>query len=96
MVCGNETTHNGYTTWDEMKNCTPGQYYLYVDTYACRPADARCRKSAYGYYCLKCGTVSSESDCVKKTDITNMTGKHCSESGGGGALDFEVNTPVAP
>lgn len=99
MVCGSETEHmSGYKTWDNMKNCTPGQYYLYVDTYACRPPDARCSPSAYGYYCLKCGTVSSEADCVKKSDIKKMYGD-CSANGGGGSPGLQPITPgdiVAP
>nr|QGT50733.1 hypothetical protein Elusimicrob1349_2030 [uncultured Elusimicrobia bacterium] len=100
MVCGNETQHHsGTRTLEELKNnCEPGQYYLYYETYGCRGSFhsglTQCPFTKYGYYCLKCGTVSSESDCLTKSSLSNMQGQNCVFGGGSGGT--ETIKPVTP
>lgn len=98
MVCGNETVHNsGAVTWDKVQDCKPGKYYLYFETYHCKtvgPSSA-CRDLGYGWWCLKCGTVSNASQCVQKSSLTNMSGHSCS-SGGGGKEEFKPADSDSP
>ena len=88
MVCGGETSHHsGTKTFAELEDCTPGAYYLYMDTLACAPTaidGRRCNPVSYGYYCLKCGTVSKQSDCVTKISSPVVVGASCSVGGGSG------------
>ena len=87
MVCGDETSHmSGTKTFDDLKDCTPGQYYLYYKTYTCSGTSEGCRSPSGGYYCLRCGTVSSESECLAESSIPYMGGEPCSKNGGSGGL----------
>lgn len=100
MVCPGETSHHSgtiYPTFGAKYDCVPGQWYLYSNTYACRPTgkdgmSGQCT-SKYGYWCLKCGTVTSASQCYSKAPTLSSMGCHGTGSSGGGTA---VITPVNP
>ena len=98
MVCPGETAHHSGTVsppfgakWD----CVPGQYYLYNMTYGFVPTGkpsmtGNCTYK-YGYWCLKCGTVTSATQCYSKAPTLNSMGCHGTGSSGGG---YVTPTPM--
>ena len=89
MVCGSETAHHsGYVTPKKGQEyaCTPGQYYLYNETYICsnRPGASADSVSKIGWSCLKCAKTDDLSKCIVPE---NLSGQNCS-AGSGGPLDF--------
>lgn len=86
MVCGSGNVPASGTI-SNLKDCTPGQYYLYDQTYACRAPGSGCETRAYGYYCLLCKAVSSESECLTKSSIPSMQGNSCDSDGGSGGVE---------
>ncbi len=95
MVCGNETVHHGGYITSLSKgaevDCTPGEYYLWYDTYGYCGDDGIGDKTQictkYWYACVKCGTTDSLSKCGNFT-IGNPNNGNTD----GGFLDFELST----
>ena len=96
MVCGSETAHHsGYVTPQKGQefDCTPGQYYLYNETYICSnsPGASADSVSKIGWSCLKCAKTDDLSKCIVPE---NFLGQNCSAGSGSGPLDFKENTDL--
>ena len=94
MVCGSETVHHsGYVTPKKGQefDCTPGQYYLYYETYGCGGSISSDSYSKLGWSCLKCGKTNDLSKCIVPA---SFVGQDCSAGSSSGPLDFKENTDM--
>lgn len=94
MVCGDETAHHsGYVTPNKGQefDCTPGQYYLYYETYGCSSGISNEAYSKLGWSCLKCGKTNDLSKCIVPD---NFNGQNCSSGSSSGPFDFKENTDL--
>ncbi len=83
MKCDGSTQYIGCAAGKEC-NCEPGKLYVWYDTYGCRrdsekPNQNESYTSKIGWYCARCGKVTSLSKCASTPK--NMNGKACSTGG---------------